>query len=62
LLLLIVYNNFHYTESDKKRMPDLTCMLTFIPFKSFGLLNSKVRARAGASGAASKFLPRAGAA
>jgi hypothetical protein len=48
---------FCYTESEEKRMSDL--MLTFIPFKNFDLLYSRVEARAVAGatgdGATSKF-------
>jgi hypothetical protein len=40
-------------------MSDL--MLTFIPFKNFGLLYSRVGAGAAVVGAASKFSPGAGA-
>jgi hypothetical protein len=43
-----IFYNFHYTESEEKRMSDL--MLTFMPFKIFDLLYSRVGA--GAAGAA----------
>jgi hypothetical protein len=47
-----IYNNFHYIESEEKRMSDL--MLICIRFKNVGLLYRRVGA-----GAASKFSPGA---
>jgi hypothetical protein len=38
--------NFYNTGSEEKRIPHL--ILTFIPFKNFGLLYSKIAAGAGA--------------
>jgi hypothetical protein len=39
-----IYNNFHYIESEEKRM--LEPMLTCIPFKNLGLLYSRIGTRA----------------
>jgi hypothetical protein len=50
-----IYYIFRYTESEEKRTSDL--MLTFIPFKHFDLLFSRVGARTGAAGVGSKFPP-----
>jgi hypothetical protein len=50
------------TESYEQDTVVPTCILTLVSFRNFALLYSRVGAGAGSAGAASKFLPGAGAA